>query len=56
MASTGNIKYSGNSSGGLDFEVQLWAAADKMRGPAAAKLVEADGQRGRNGRGELNDE
>jgi type I restriction enzyme M protein len=23
---------SGNSGGGLDFEAQLWAAADKMRG------------------------
>jgi hypothetical protein len=25
-------KKSGNSGGGLDFEAQLWAAADKMRG------------------------
>jgi hypothetical protein len=32
MANTGNIKYSGNSGGGLDFESQLWATADKMRG------------------------
>jgi type I restriction enzyme M protein len=32
MADTGNIKYSGNSGGGLDFESQLWATADKMRG------------------------
>jgi len=32
MANTGNIKYSGNSRGGLDFEAHLWAAADKMRG------------------------
>ena len=32
MANTGNIKYSGNSGGGLDFEAHLWAAADKMRG------------------------
>ncbi len=32
MANTGDIKYSGNSGGGLDFEVQLWTTADKMRG------------------------
>jgi hypothetical protein len=36
MANTGNIKYSGNSRGGLDFEAHLWPAADKMRGPMDA--------------------
>ena len=36
MANTGNIKYSGNSRGGLDPEAHLWPAADKMRGPMGA--------------------
>jgi hypothetical protein len=31
MVNTGNINNSGNSRGGLGFEAQLWAAADKMR-------------------------
>jgi hypothetical protein len=32
MANTGNIKHSAYTRGGLDFEAQLWAPADKMRG------------------------
>ncbi len=32
MAKNGGKKSGGNSPGGLDFEAQLWAAADKTRG------------------------
>jgi type I restriction enzyme M protein len=32
MAGITYPKASRNSGGGLDFEAQLWAAADKMRG------------------------
>jgi hypothetical protein len=32
MSASTTSKSSGNAGGGLDFEAQLWAAADKMRG------------------------